>query len=223
MRAMLLAAGRGLRMRPLTDNLPKPLLIAGGKALIEHQLIKLVAAGFDEIIINHAYLGDKIVAKLADGSKYGAKIKYSPEAYILGTAGGIIQALPLLGEQAFLVVNSDIWTDFPFQRLNRHLTKLAHIILVDNPSHNPNGDFSLQHDLVQLPQQTNLTFSGIGVYQRELFNLCLGENNLAKFFIAAIEQQQITGEYYPGDWMDIGTPQRLAELDSRLNYFSPSN
>jgi N-acetyl-alpha-D-muramate 1-phosphate uridylyltransferase len=214
MRAMLLAAGRGQRMRPLTDNLPKPLLEVGGKTLIEHQLCKLVAAGFDEIIINHAYLGDKIVAKLGSGNKYGAKIKYSAETHILGTAGGIIQALPLLGAEPFLVVNSDIWTDFPFQRLKGQISKLAHIILVANPSHNPNGDFSLQNNLVQLSH--NLTFSGIGVYDKNLFNLCPGENNLAKFLIAAIIQQQVTGEYYQGDWVDVGTPQRLAELDLQL-------
>jgi MurNAc alpha-1-phosphate uridylyltransferase len=212
MKVMLLAAGRGERMRPLTDTVPKPLLSVAGKSLIEHQLEKLVAAGLTEIVINHAYLGEQIVEKLGDGSAYGAMIEYSAESKILGTAGGIVNALPLLGTEPFLVVNSDVWTDFPFQIVNKSLQGLAHLVLVANPTHNPSGDFHLQNNIVSRALEPKLTFSGIGVYHPDLFSLSIDEPifGLAPFLIEAMRTQQVTGEFYQGVWVDVGTPERLA-------------
>ncbi len=218
MKAMLLAAGRGERMRPLTDTIPKPLLFVAGKSLIEHQLEKLVKAGFNDIIINHAYLGEQIVQKLGNGAAYGANIRYSAEAKILGTAGGIANALPLLGDQPFLVVNSDVWTDFPFQTLRKPLEKLAHLVLVPNPTHHPAGDFHLQQNLIHQDLEPKFTFSGIGVYHADLFNLPVDAPifGLAPLLIKAMEMQQVTGELFTGTWVDVGTPERLAALNLSL-------
>lgn len=215
MKAMLLAAGRGKRMRPLTDTVPKPLLSVKGKSLIEHQLEKLVTAGFTEIVINHAYLGEQIVQKLGDGAAYGASITYSAEPEILGTAGGIVNALPLLGQEPFLVVNSDVWTDFPFQTLNKPLNHLAHLVLVPNPTHHPKGDFHLNQNMVSRQSEPKLTFSGVGVYHPDLFSLPIEESvfGLAPLLIKAMETQQVTGTLYLGTWVDVGTPERLESID----------
>jgi len=218
MKAMLLAAGRGERMRPLTDTMPKPLLPIAGKSLIEHQLEKLVSAGFTEIVINHAYLGEQIVQKLGDGADYGANIVYSAEPKILGTAGGIVNALLLLGSEPFLVVNSDVWTNFPFQALNKQLESLAHLVLVPNPAHHPTGDFHLQNGIVSRHPEPKLTFSGIGIYHPDLFGLAIDEAvfGLAPLLIKAMSMQQVTGESFVGTWVDVGTVERLESINSFL-------
>lgn len=218
MKAMLLAAGRGERMRPLTDTVPKPLLSVGGKSLIEHQLDKLVTAGFTDIVINHAYLGEQIVQKLGDGTRYGANITYSAEPEILGTAGGIVNALPLLGKNPFLVVNSDVWTDFPFQTLRQPMSTLAHLVLVPNPKHHPAGDFHLHQGIVSREQMPKLTFSGVGVYHPDLFTLPMNAPifGLAPLLIEAMRTQQVSGELFSGTWVDVGTPERLQSIQNNL-------
>jgi len=179
MKAMILAAGRGERMRPLTDHTPKPLLRVAGKPLIIHHLEALRAAGFTDLVINTGYLGEQLPARLGDGRQWGVRIAWSPEPPdALETGGGIFNALPLLGAEPFLVINSDIWTDYPFARLPTTLTKLAHLVLVDNPPHHPEGDFAL------------------GPLLRR-----------------AMAMGQVSGERHAGGWRDIGTPQRLAELE----------
>jgi len=218
MKAMVLAAGRGERMRPLTDHTPKPLLKAGGETLIGHILRGLVAGGFDDLVINHAHLGAQIVESLGDGSRYGVRIAWSREPDgALETGGGIFQALPLLGDEPFLVVNGDIWTDYPYARLRRPLDGLAHLVLVDNPPQHPGGDFMLDHGRVLAEGHPCLTFSGIGVYHPDLFRDCRpGKFPLAPLLRAAMKRRDVTGEHYTGQWHDIGTPERLAELDRRL-------
>jgi len=218
MKAMILAAGRGERMRPLTDTVPKPLLMAGGKPLIVHTLLQLAAAGYQDLVINHAHLGDQMGAQLGDGSAYGVRITWSPEPEgALETGGGIFQALPQLGER-FLVVNADIWTDFPFARLQQISESLAHLVLVDNPAHHADGDFALEGDRVVAGGEPRLTFSGIGVYHRDLFHGCTaGRFPLAPLLRAAMDVRRVSGEHYQGRWFDIGTPERLLELDRRLS------
>jgi len=217
MKAMILAAGRGERMRPLTDAVPKPLLEVGGRPLIEHTIVRLAAAGYRELVINHAHLGAQIEELLADGRRYGVQIAWSREPEgALETGGGIFQALPMLGER-FLAVNADIWTDYPFARLQQIRDSLAHLVLVDNPAHHPDGDFSLQNDRVTAGGATRLTFSGIGVYHCDLFRGCSpGRFPLAPLLRAAMNEAQVSGEHYTGAWFDIGTPERLAALDRRL-------
>lgn len=219
MKAMILAAGRGERMRPLTDRTPKPLLRAGGKALIEHLIEALAAAGFRELVINHAHLGAQVEVALGDGARYGARIAWSREPEgALETGGGIFQALPLLDSEYFLVVNGDIWTDYPFARLAQRPQALAHLVLVDNPVHHREGDFALTDGRVQVTGRTRLTFSGIGVYHRDLFRGCQpGRFPLAPLLRAAMERGEVTGEHYTGRWHDIGTRERLAELDRLLS------
>ena len=222
MRVMLLAAGRGERMRPLTDALPKPLLPVAGKALIEHTIVQLVSVGFTEIVINHAYLGHLIAQYLGDGRALGAHICYSPEGErALETAGGIINALPLLGDQPFLVVNSDIATDFPFAKLRKLKLDdaLAHLLLVTNPDHHPHGDFALNsHQRVLSAGAVKLTFSGIGVYHPELFSgIPVGIHKLAPLLLKAIAQERVSGTHYQGFWSDIGTPERLQALEIKLS------
>jgi len=213
MRAMILAAGLGTRMRPLTNHTPKPLLEVGGKPLIVWHIERLKAAGFIEIVINVAYLGDQIMAYLGDGSAYGVKLFFSDEQDegALETAGGIRKALPLLSE-IFLVVNGDVWTDYTYDATFQ-LPKecLAHLILVDNPPHNPAGDFLLSSS------DQKYTFSGIGYYRKAMFSdLPYGKHPLAPLLFEGIKNQEITTEYYEGAWHDIGTPARLKELDSLL-------
>ena len=229
---MILAAGRGERMRPLTDAMPKPLLRAGGKALIEYHLENLHRAGFCEVVINHAHLGDSIEAALGNGGRYGVDIRYSREQIALETAGGIAQALPLLKSglehgddiQPFLVVNADIYCEMDFFLLVPALWNirrggdLGHLVLVDNPAHHPEGDFSLNSGRLVLAGQTRLTFSGIGIYKPRLFHdIVPGKTaRLAPLLAQSIADGRMAGEHYEGVWMDIGTPERLQQLDHRL-------
>lgn len=218
MKAMLLAAGRGERMRPLTDAVPKPLLCVAGKPLIVHLIERLVAEGFNQLVVNHAWQGAQIEQRLGDGGDFGASIEYSPEPpSALETGGGIRRALPLLGEDPFLAVNADIWTDFPFRRLAACHESLAHLVLVRNPDHNPAGDFSLDGSRVHDGEGQRLTFSGIGVYRPELFSEAPDARfPLAPILIDACRKGLVSGEYYEGEWWDIGTPERLHTLDRRL-------
>jgi MurNAc alpha-1-phosphate uridylyltransferase len=218
MKAMILAAGRGDRMRPLTDTVPKPLLKAAGKPLIQYTIEKLVAAGFTELVINVAYLGEQIIQTLGDGSQFGASIVYSREAEALETAGGIIQALPLLGCEPFLVLNSDVACDFPLETLNQSPKGLAHLVFMPNPEHHPNGDFSLDaQGIVHLEGENKYTFSGIGVYKPELFaGIPEGKLKLRPVLENAITQGLMSGEKFSGFWMDIGTVERLQAFESSL-------
>lgn len=216
MKAMILAAGRGERMRPLTDVTPKPLLPVAGKPLIVWHLERLARAGFRDIVINHAHLGDQIEALLGDGAAWGARIAYSAEPQgALETAGGIANALPLLGDAPFLVVNGDIFCDWDFARA-RSGNALAHLVLVDNPPHHPEGDFALDGAKVSAGGTARLTFSGIGIYRPELFaGIACGEPaKLAPLLRDAITAGRVTGEYHRGRWEDVGTPERLAALDA---------
>lgn len=216
MRAMILAAGRGERMRPLTDHRPKPLLPVAGKALIEHTLARLVSAGFTDIVINHAHLGKMIEDALGNGQRYGARLRYSSEGeQALETAGGIINALPLLGEEPFLVVNGDVATDFPFASLRDVKIDLAHLVLVDNPAHHVKGDFGLDAEGKVLDNGgKSFTFSGIGVYRPELFDgVPPGVSKLGPLLRQAIAGRRVSGQIYDGFWMDVGTPERLKELE----------
>lgn len=219
MKAMILAAGRGERMRPLTDTLPKPLLKVAGKMLIEYHLEKLKSAGISEVVINHAWLGEKIEQSLGDGSRYGLSIHYSAENEALETAGGIINALPILGkDEVFVVINGDIFCDYDISTLPTSLSGLAHLLLVNNPLHHPEGDFSLtKSGAVEQTGENKLTFSGIGVYHPDLFKgYAKGKLALAPVLRKAMEQHQVSGESYQGIWHDIGTPERLNELDLYL-------
>jgi len=213
--AMILAAGRGERMRPLTDFTPKPLLKIKGKALIEYHLEKLAHAGFEKIVINHHWLGEQLETALGNGEKYGVQIQYSKEINVLETGGGIVQALPLLGKEPFLVVNGDIWCDLDFNQISLKIKKLAHLYLINNPEHNLKGDFGLENGfIINHPQ---LTFSGIGVYDPDLFkDYQIGRFPLALILRKAISEQKVTGEHFKGQWFDIGTPARLEALELSL-------
>lgn len=219
MKAMILAAGRGERMRPLTDRTPKPLLPVAGKPLIVWHLERLARAGYRDIVINHAHLGDQIEALLDDGSAWGVAIRYSEEPPgALETAGGIANAMPLLGDEPFLVVNGDIWCDLDFATLPRLADKdLAHLVLVPNPPHHPNGDFDLQNGRV-LGVPPRLTFSGIGRYRPELFAaLERGKPaKLAPLLREAMAAKRASGQTHTGRWVDVGTPERLAALDEEV-------
>jgi N-acetyl-alpha-D-muramate 1-phosphate uridylyltransferase len=223
MRAMILAAGRGERMRPLTDTVPKPLLEAGGKALIVWHIERLVRAGLREIVINHAHLGYRIEAALGDGTRFGASIRYSPEAEALETAGGIATALPLLGPDPFLVVNGDIHTDIDFTALSDidlagTPPTLAHLVLVDNPEHHRGGDFALDGRFATEDGAPRLTFSGVGLYRPELFATIAPRTKakLAPLLVAAMRDRRVTAQHHRGYWLDVGTPARLQELDRHL-------
>lgn len=226
MRAMILAAGRGKRMRPLTDKVPKPLLRVAGKPLLQFHVENLVRLGITDLVINHAYLGNQIEDYFKDGSKFGASIQYSREDEALETGGGIYKALPLLGDQTFLVINGDVWTDYPLERLLNQGKALAHLVLVDNPEHHSAGDFHLSKSeggtggrLQQEADQKSetLTFSGISLLHPELFSDCEpGAFPLAPLLRAAISRGEVTAEHYQGDWFDIGTPERLQALDDYL-------
>lgn len=215
---MILAAGRGERMRPLTDRTPKPLLPVAGKPLIVWHLERLTRAGFRDIVINHAHLGEQIEALLGDGAAWGANIRYSPEPPgALETAGGIANALPLLGDEPFLVVNGDIFCDWDFTPAHAIAFDLAHLVLVDNPPQHPDGDFSLTAGIVGL-DAPKLTFSGIGVYRPALFDgIVRGQPaKLAPLLREAIAAGRIGGEHHAGRWEDVGTPARLAALDAEI-------
>ena len=218
MKAMILAAGRGERMRPLTDAVPKSLLRAGDRTLIDYLLDGLARAGWRDVVVNHAHLGEQLIAYLGDGRRHGLRIHYSPEGEQgLETGGGIHRALPLLDSDPFLVVNGDIWTDFSFAGLPRELEGLAHLVLVDNPAHHPDGDFVLTDDQVRVEGAPKLTFSGIGVYRQALFRDCRpGKFPLAPLLRVAAARGWVSGEHYRGAWFDVGTPERLAALDARL-------
>lgn len=217
MKVMILAAGRGERMRPLTDVTPKPLLQVGGRSLIAHHLVNLARASLRDVVVNTGHLGLQIEQALGDGAGYGLSIRYSREATILDTGGGIFNALPLLGEAPFLVVNGDVFTDYPFERLPRAPAGLAHLVLVPNPPQHARGDFVLQEGRVLSDGGGRLTFSGIGVYRPQLFAECgPGVFPLAPLLRKAMADEQVGGERYNGHWCDVGTPERLAALDRLL-------
>jgi MurNAc alpha-1-phosphate uridylyltransferase len=219
MKAMILAAGKGERMRPLTLHTPKPLVRAGGVPLIEYHLGALQEAGFHDVVINHAWLGQQIEDYLGDGDRLGLRITYSPEGEPLETGGGIFRALPLLGDKPFVVVNGDIWTDYNFKSLRVPLAGLAHLVLINNPAHHPGGDFSLVDGQVRDSGDagTRLTYSGIAILHPRLFAGCKdGAFKLAPLLRAAMEQGQVTGEHFTGRWVDVGTHERLAEVERLL-------
>jgi MurNAc alpha-1-phosphate uridylyltransferase len=220
MKAMILAAGRGQRMRPLTDTMPKPLLTVAGKPLIVHQLEKLRRAGFYELVINLGYLGEQISSFLGDGRDFGLTLMYSQEPEsALETGGGIFQALPLLGKAPFLVVNSDIWSDYPFAQLPVDPLGLAHLVMVENPPQHAQGDFALANGWIRDTGEKKLTFSGISVLRPELFAGCMpGRFPLGSVLRKAIAQTKVSGEYYSGIWQDIGTPERLAKLNAWIGF-----
>lgn len=213
MKAMILAAGRGERLRPLTDSKPKPLLEVHGKPLIVYHLEALARAGFSEIIINLSWLGDQVRDRLGGGEAFGLRIAYSEETVALETAGGILQALPLLGDR-FVVVNADVFTDYDFSRL-REVASSAHVVLVKNPDHHPGGDFSLDGETVVNRGSSMHTFSGISQYHRSFFaGLKPGKQALAPLLRAASDRGQVSGELFRGAWTDIGTVERLARLNT---------
>jgi len=224
MKAMILAAGRGERMRPLTDNCPKPLLMVGGKPLIVWHIERLRDAGIRELVINHAHLGQQLEAALGDGSAFGVSIAWSPETSALETAGGIRKALPLLGDSAFIVINGDVYCDIDFTSMHATAarlgpsTDLAHLVLVANPEHNADGDFALESGRVRTQGEPRLTFSGIGAYHPRLFDgLASGvAAKLAPLLRSAMEADRISGRVHTGQWIDVGTPQRLQALDTLL-------
>jgi MurNAc alpha-1-phosphate uridylyltransferase len=218
---MILAAGRGERMRPLTLARPKPLLEAGGAPLIVHHLRALQATGFEDVVVNLSWLGEQIRSALGDGSRHGVRLHYSDEGpEPLETGGGIFRALPLLGEGPFLVLNGDVWTDIDWSRLRDRLAPhdLAHLVLVPNPAHNERGDFVLDNGRIVETAGERLTFSGVGVYRAALFAGCSdGIFKLAPLLRAAARAGRVSGELHSGAWLDIGTPERLAHLDALLN------
>ncbi|MES2546221.1 MAG: nucleotidyltransferase family protein [Pseudomonadota bacterium] len=223
MRAMILAAGRGERMRPLTDHTPKPLLKVGGKPLIVWHLENLAKAGFEEVVINHAHLGSQIEAALGDGSQWGLKIRYSPEEKALETAGGIANALHLLTEdgiqmEPFLVVNGDTFTDIDFRSVELVPNGLAHLVLVDNPPQHSQGDFSVHDGLLVNRGEPMYTFSGVGVYHPRLFaSIKVGDAaKLAPLLRQAIAENKATAQHHQGVWHDIGTPERLQALNELM-------
>lgn len=215
---MLLAAGRGERLRPLTDHTAKPLIKARNKPLIEYHLENLCSAGIVEVIINTCWQAEKIVALIGDGSQFGLEVKYSHEPQALETAGGIANALELLGHDPFLVISADTWSDLDLTLIRKPKQTLAHLLLVNNPSHNPAGDFDLKDGLLVKTPDSTLTYSGIGIFEPALFdNLPQPRLALREILYPAISRQQISGEMLQGDWFDIGTVERLAQLDQHLN------
>lgn len=220
MKAMILAAGMGTRMRPLTNHLPKPLLSAGGKPLIVWHLERLKRNGFQQIVINIAWLGNKVPELLGNGERYGLSIQYSDEQNepSLETGGGIIKALPLLGDEPFLVVSGDIWCDYEFTPISPLVGEdLGHLLLIDNPVHHPSGDFLLEAGRVHNTGDSKLTYSGIAYFHPNLFKQRqYGKQALVAIMREAMQDGLISGEHHHGVWQDIGTPERLAELDRSL-------
>ncbi|MBP6216472.1 MAG: nucleotidyltransferase family protein [Luteimonas sp.] len=231
MKALIFAAGLGERMRPLTDTTPKPLLCVGGKPLIAWHLEKLAALGVEEVVVNISWLAEQFPSTLGVGRAFGLRIRYSHEGAVpLETGGGMWHALDLLGDDPFIAVNGDIWTDYDFARLPQAPAGDAHLVLVDNPAHHPTGDFALQADGRVLSEgEARLTFSGIGVYRPELFldwRAVVGDApgardtpprfRLAPLLRAAMRRHAVSGERHAGAWTDVGTPQRLADLDRAL-------
>ena len=216
MRVMLLAVGKGERMRPLTLETPKPLLTVGGRPLIARHLDRLAAAGVRDVVINVSWLGEQIVEFCGDGSDWGLSIQYSREEEPLETAGGLVQALPLLGDETFLVVNADVLTDYPFEQLLKRQLDLhtGHLVLVDNPAQHPDGDFSITQGRVSSRGEKTYTFSGIALYHPTFFDgHSEGKQPLLPLLLSAIDEGRLFGEHFDGTWHDVGTPQRLADLD----------
>lgn len=219
MKALILAAGRGQRMRPLTDETPKPLLKIGDKTLIEYHLYALAKAGIKETTINIAFHPQQFLQLLGDGSRYGVCIHYSfePENDPLDTGGGIFQALPLLGPEPFLVISADLWTQYPLEKLPKNLNNLAHIVLVDNPDHNPQGDFCLINGKVVADGANKLNFGGIGVYHPQLFAECKpGKFSYIPLLTNAMTKNLVSGEHYQGTWFNIGTVAQLQNLNAQI-------
>ncbi len=217
MKAMILAAGRGERMRPMTDHRPKPLIPVAGRPLIEYHIERLAAAGIRELVINHAHLGSMLESHLGDGGRWKVTIRYSPENPALETGGGIYNALPLLGDQPFWVINGDVWSDYDFSRMVLAKDCLAHLVMVNNPTHHPRGDFLLGNGMLYEGSGDRLTFSGMGLYHPALFDGSrAGAFPLAPLLREAIREQRVSGERFNGIWIDVGTPQRLMELERRL-------
>jgi len=218
MKAMLLAAGRGERMRPITDSLPKPLVPVAGKPLIAWHLAALARAGIREVVINLSWLAERLRAALGDGSGYGVSIHWSDEGPVpLETGGGIFRALPVLGPGPFLVINADIWTDIDIGTLALAEDSHAHLVLVPNPPHNVRGDFALDGDLVVSRDSDRLTYSGVGVYRPEFFGGCTAERfPLLPLLNRAIAARRVRGRLHLGAWSDVGTAERLAALEARL-------
>lgn len=218
MRGMILAAGRGSRMGHLTDDTPKPLLRLHGKYLIEYAIESFLRCGIRELVINISYLRDQIKAALGDGEKYGVKIFYSEEETALETGGGIFQALPLLGDDPFIVLSADVISNFPLQNLPKNPVGLAHIVLVDNPPFHPVGDFSLHADHVSLEPPTLYTYSNIGIYRKELFAKCEpGKFPLGVLLKKAVHEQKITGEHFKGTWCNLGTADQLHRISTEMS------
>lgn len=222
MKCMLLAAGLGKRLRPITDKIPKPLVEVAGRPLIEYHLEHLKLAGFKEVVINLSYLGEMIQEYLGDGSRFNLEIEYSQEGpQPLETAGGIINALPLLGREPFLVMNADTWCDHSLSFANLSNDKLAHLVLVDNPNHNPEGDFAYEFGKVYNTGNNPLTFSGIGIYNPKVFeDFATKELALAPILRNLIDNELVSVEYFTGNWFDIGNQQRLAEAESFISKIS---
>ncbi|OGT48408.1 MAG: hypothetical protein A3F17_04870 [Gammaproteobacteria bacterium RIFCSPHIGHO2_12_FULL_41_15] len=222
MKAVILSAGLGTRMQPLTNDLPKPLLQVAGKCLIEHHLLKLASAGITDIIINTHYLSEKIIDKLGDGRDYHVNITYSVEDKLLNTGGGLLNVLPMIGETPFLVIASDIYTSFEFRSLPDSLKGLAHLVLVDNPPYHIKGDYSLNKvGLIGLDSDKKFNFAGIALVHPHLFLHCKESVfPISALFSKAIKQQACTGQYFQGAWYNVGTPDQLNEVN-RLNHLSP--
>jgi MurNAc alpha-1-phosphate uridylyltransferase len=223
MKVMILAAGIGERMRPLTDHTPKPMLPVGGTPLIEHHIRRLAQAGFNDVVINVSHLAQQLIDYCADGSRWGISVNYSPEEKPLETAGGIVHAMPLLGVEPFLVVNGDIWIDYDFGRLRDYQlepAETAHLVLVGNPPQHPQGDFLLDAQgwvRERGPDAVGMTYAGVGIYTRAFFAAMQpGKMPLRPLLDAAIQRGCLGGEFHPGDWEDVGTPQRLASLDAAV-------
>ncbi|MGY4877072.1 N-acetylmuramate alpha-1-phosphate uridylyltransferase MurU [Vreelandella aquamarina] len=219
MKAMILAAGLGKRMRPLTDTCPKPLLPVAGKPLIAHHLERLQQTGIEDVVINVSYLGDQIIQALGDGRQFGLSLQFSRETTPLETGGGIRQALPLLGDAPFLLVNGDVWCEALPQQCFLNGSDLAHLMLVDNPAHHPEGDFLLQGGRLRATGSPKLTFSGLSVIHPALLaEQPPGAFALAPLLKEAMQQGRVSGEHFRGQWVDVGTPERLAELDHQLSH-----
>jgi MurNAc alpha-1-phosphate uridylyltransferase len=218
MKAMLLAAGRGERLRPITDTLPKPLVRVGGKPLIAWHLAALARAGIRDVVINLSWLGEQLRAALGDGRDFGVRIAWSEEGPVpLEAGGGIFRALPLLGSGPFLVVNGDIWTDLPFAGLQLPADAHARLVLVPNPPQHPRGDFGLEADVVVSRETERFTYCGVGLYRPEFFSGCVeGRFPLLPLLNRAIGARRVRGELYRGQWSDVGTAERLADLNQRL-------